>query len=149
MRIRRRWRALARPSRGSVRRRSGSVAAGADADAARAVGHVCLAGRGLGLGPAAGPRGAARVIIADDDVCDAGAALGLVDALVLVVGEFRDNIPGVEDSWDLLRGKGRGQFPGSGGGGPRRAWGETDHAKAAEEDVDDGVGGADATLDPD
>lgn len=68
----------------------------------------------------------ARVVL-NVDVRDAAiAALAvLADLLVLVrwFGELGDNVPGVEEAGD--------------------------EAEDAEEDVDDGVGGADTALDPD
>lgn len=59
------------------------------------------------------------------DVGDAAAGLSVLgeDVVGLQLGVLGDDVPGVEEAWD-----------------------ETEHA---EEDVDEGVGGAEAGLDPD
>lgn len=63
--------------------------------------------------------------VLDVDVGDAAALAVLRQGLVLVgrLGQLGDDVPGVQDAGDV--------------------------AEAAEEDVDEGVGAADAALDPD
>lgn len=57
---------------------------------------------------AAGARGGSAlllIVIADKHVCYAAvAALGVTGVLVIVVRKFRDDVPCVEDSWDLAEG---------------------------------------------
>lgn len=74
----------------------------------------------IGIRAALGAR-----LLADKDVGDATRLVVLGHLLVVVVrvGEFRDDVPGVEKAWEP--------------------------AEAREEDVDEGVDGADTALDPD
>lgn len=107
-------------------RRGGRAGVAVAAALRCAVAHVSLAG-GLGLlALAAGPLGpAALVVLRDDDVGDA-AVLRVADPLVVAVvglGELGDNVPGVEEA--------------------------REEAEDAQEDVDDRVGAANSTLDPD
>lgn len=115
-----------------LRRRRGGGGAGAVALRC-AVAHVALAGGlrlALALALRAGRpllllRPAAVLVLRDDDICHA-AVLRVADALVVgVVGlrELGDDVPGVEEA--------------------------REEAEDAEEDVDDRVGAADSTLDPD
>lgn len=108
LRIRRRGRALARPGSGGGRR---SRVVGV-----RSVGHVRLSRWGLGglaasrSSAAAGAWGGSAllllVVVAHEHVGYAAvAALGLVAVLVVVFGKFRDDVPCVEDSWDLVVGE--------------------------------------------
>lgn len=106
--------------------------------------------RGVGLlGPALG-RGRGARAVAYDDVGYA-AGLFLVEGLVVLgVGEFRDDVPGVEEAGDL------GGWLVWGAKWERRGLGlgieiarGTYVAEDEEEDVEEGVDGADAALYPD
>lgn len=60
---------------------------------------------GFGLAAAAGARCATLIIVADNDICHATTALGLVNALIVVVaglGELCNNVPCVKKTWDLF-----------------------------------------------
>ena len=129
----------------SRRRGRGAVGAGG------AVAHAVLL-LGLGLGGVGGLAavGAAAVLVDDDIGHAAGLALGLGQGVVVGagLGVLGDDVPRVDEAWDLemavmlARRMGAERKPERLGRGPYVA-------EDAEEDIDKGVGGADAALDPD
>lgn len=139
---------------GGVARRRGAVAAAlavlllllllgggrGGRGAGGAVVGVGVLALGLGMGLALG-------LAVDEDVGDAAGFAVLVDRLVLVgrLGEFGDDVPGVDEAGDLEPGvlvEVVSPAVRVGGTG-------TYIAEDEEEDVDEGVGGADAALHPD
>lgn len=81
---------------------------------------------GFRLAAPGGARCATLLVVTNNNICYATAALGFIDPLIIVVAWFREfcnNVPCMEKTWDV--------------------------AKAAEKDVDHGISRADATFDPD
>ncbi len=122
-----------------------------------AVVHVVL-WLGRGSGGSAGRGDVAAVVAAvvgvHDDVGDAAAALGILgDRLVveLGLGVLGDDVPSMEETGDLgtVRTTNKDESAGRERARQRERGEETYKAQDAEQNVDDGVSGANAALDPD